>query len=116
MRLQNQKTFPELLRSFDSEITPIVKRLNIKLPPPTIEDHISDLERLKRDLELKGIRGMRFSHRLVSSMADDLRRHNWEIHLAYVDGPEAIFVTSDKQTARYALQLILAQQRLSYIS
>ncbi|OGW27896.1 MAG: hypothetical protein A2X59_09650 [Nitrospirae bacterium GWC2_42_7] len=101
--LSKSKDLSELFRSFDKEITPIVKGLNIKLPPPTIEDHISDLERLKRDLELKGIRGMRFSHTFVSSMADDLRRHNWEIHLAYVDGPEAIFVTSDKQTSRYGI-------------
>lgn len=101
--LSKSKDLSELFRSFDKEITPIVKRLNIKLPPPTIEDHISDLERLKRDLELKGVRGMRFSHRLVSSMAGDIRRHNWEIHLAYVDGPEAIFVISDKQAAKYGI-------------
>jgi len=112
--LAKSKDLSELLRSFDKEITPIVKRLNIKLPPPTIEDHISDLERLKRELELKDIKGMRFSHTFISSMADDLRKHNWEIHLAYVDpvrkdfsngvdGPEAIFVASDKQTSRYGI-------------
>jgi len=101
--LAKSKDLSELLRSFDAEITPIVKRLNIKLPPPTIEDHISDLERLKRELEMKGIKGMRFSQTFASSMAEDLRKHNWEIHLAYVDGPEAIFVTSEKQTSRYGI-------------
>lgn len=101
--LAKSKDLSALLRSFDREITPIVKRLNIKLPPPTIEDHISDLERLKRELETQGIKGMRFSQTFISSMAEDLRKHNWGIHLAYVDGPEAIFVTSDKQTSRYGI-------------
>ena len=103
LRLSKSNDLSELLRSFDKEITPIVKRLNIKLPPPTIEDHISDLERLKRELEMQGIKGMRFSQTFISSMADGLRKHNWEIHLAYVDGPEAIFVTSEKQTSRYGI-------------
>ncbi|HBG92379.1 MAG: hypothetical protein A2X54_00365 [Nitrospirae bacterium GWF2_44_13] len=101
--LAKSKDLAELFRSFGKEIAPIVKRFNIKLPRPTIEDHISDLERLKRELEIKGIKGMRFSQAFISSMADDLRKHNWEIHLAYVDGPEAIFVTSEKQTSRYGI-------------
>ena len=101
--LSKSKDLSELFRSLDGEISPIVKRLEIELPPPTIEDHISDLERLKRELDLKGIKGMRFSHAFVSSMADEMRNSNWKINLAYVDGPEAIFVTADKDAARYGL-------------
>ncbi|TAL22145.1 MAG: DUF4445 domain-containing protein [Nitrospirae bacterium] len=103
--LAKSKDLNELLKSLNAEITPIVKRLDIKLPPPTIEDYISDLERLKRDLELKGFTGMRFSQTFASSMADEMRKHNWEIHLAYVDGPEAIFVTSEKQVSRYGISV-----------
>jgi len=112
--LSKSKDLAELFKSFDAVISPIVKRLNIKLPHPTIEDHISDLERLKRELDTQGIKAMRFSQAFVSSMAGDLRKHNWEIHLAYVDpdikdlsicvdAPEAIFVTSEKQASRYGI-------------
>jgi len=100
--LSKSKDLTELFKSLDGKISPIVKRLEIELPPPTIEDHISDLERLKRELDLKGIKSMRFSHAFASSMAADMREHNWEISLAYVDGPEAIFF-SGKNTARYGL-------------
>jgi len=112
--LSKSKDLTELFKSFDAEITPIVKRLDIQLPPPTIEDHISDLERLKRELETKSIKAMRFSQAFVSSMTEGLRKHNWEIYLAYVepdrkdssigvDMPEAIFVTSEKQASRYGI-------------
>jgi len=105
--LSRSKDLTELFKSLDADISPIVKRLAIELPPPTIEDHISDLERLRRELDGKGRPGMRFSLGFASSMADNLRMHDWNISLAYVDAPlpetEAIFVTSDKDIARYGL-------------
>jgi uncharacterized 2Fe-2S/4Fe-4S cluster protein (DUF4445 family) len=101
--LSKSKDLKELFGLLDGEISPIVKRLNIELPPPTIEDHIGDLERLKRELDHKGMKDMRFSQVFVSSIADAIREHNWGISLAYVDGPEAIFVTSDKETSRYGI-------------
>lgn len=101
--LSKSKDLVELLKSLTDEISPIVKRISIELPPPTIDDHISDLERLKRGLELKGIKGMRFSHGFVSSMADKLRAADWKVNLAYVDGPEAIFLTSCGDVSRYGI-------------
>ncbi len=83
----------ELLHSFKADIAPVVKRIVLSLPHPTIHDNISDLERLKRALEEKGIKGMRFSHGFVSSMARSLRDADWKVSLAYTDGPEAIFIS-----------------------
>jgi len=101
--LAKSKDLSELFKSLDGEITPIVKRLELELPLPTIDDHISDLERLKRELDPKGIKGMRFSHGFLSSMADKLRTSNWKVNLAYVDGPEAIFLTSCRGISRYGV-------------
>ncbi|TAL22931.1 MAG: DUF4445 domain-containing protein, partial [Nitrospirae bacterium] len=101
--LSKSKDLSELFKSLAGEITPIVKRLELELPPPTIEDHISDLERLKRKLDAKGMKEMRFSQIFASSMAEDLRTHNWRINLAYVEGPEAIFVVGEKDISRFGL-------------
>ncbi len=114
--LAKSKDLTELFKSLDGEITPIVKKLALELPPPTIEDHISDLERLKRALDQKGVKAMRFSHGFISSMAAALRKYNWVINLSYVDPvrkdfsnwvdcPEAIFITGSKDNARYGLAI-----------
>lgn len=101
--LSKSKDLFELFKSLDGEISPIVKRLELELPPPTIEDHISDLERLKRELNIKDMTGMRFSHGFVLSMADSMRSSGWDIDLAHVDGAEAIFITDRRDTSRYGL-------------
>ncbi len=101
--LAKSKDLSELFKSLDGEIALVVKRLELELPPPTIEDHISDLERLKRELDIRGIKGMRFSHGFLSSMSDAMRNYDWKINLAYVDGPEAIFVSAGKDIARCGL-------------
>ncbi len=91
------KDLVEYLKSFGVDINPAVKRLYLELPPPTISDNISDLERLKRTLDEKGMSNMRFSHGFVSTMADTLRIANWNVELTYIGGDgvpyEAIFLS-----------------------
>lgn len=91
------KDLVEYLRSYGVDINPAVKRLHLELPPPTISDNISDLERLKRTLNEKGMSNIRFSHGFVSTMADTLRIANWNVELTYVGGNdipyEAIFLS-----------------------
>ncbi|MDP2167627.1 MAG: ASKHA domain-containing protein [Thermodesulfovibrionales bacterium] len=105
--LGRSKDLFELLLSFKAEIKPVVKRLGLKLPQPTIEDHISDLERLKRALEQKGIKDMRFSHRFSSSLSATLRSAGWDILIAYAEpvpgAPEAIFITASDIKDRYGI-------------
>lgn len=87
----------EYLKSYGVGINPTVKRLPLTLPAATITDNISDLERLKRALDEKGLKGMRFSHEFVAELADSLRNSNWNVELVYVEGrgvpAEAIFLT-----------------------
>lgn len=93
----------ELFESFNVEISPIVKSLSLDLPPPTIHDNISDVERLKRSMEKAGIKGMRFSHGFVSSLPRALRDAGWKIVLGYTDDLEAVFITEDRYKDRYGL-------------
>ncbi len=90
----------ELFESFNAEVSPVVKLLCLEVPPPTIHDNISDIERLKRALEERGIKGMRFSHGFVSSMAKALREAGWKITLGYTDDSEAVFI-SDGNKYKY---------------
>ncbi len=98
------KDLAQYLKSYGVEINPAVKRLRLKLPPPTISDNISDLERLKRTLNENGMSNMRFSHVFVSTMADTLRIANWNVELTYVGGDdipyEAIFLSSLETCSR----------------
>ncbi|MBI5212674.1 MAG: DUF4445 domain-containing protein [Nitrospirae bacterium] len=87
----------EYLKSYGVGINPTVKRLPLNLPAATITDNISDLERLKRALDEKGLKDMRFSHEFVAELAESLRNSNWNVELVYVEGrgvpAEAIFLT-----------------------
>lgn len=84
----------ELFESFNVAVSPVVKHLCLDVPPPTIHDNISDIERLKRALEERGIKGMRFSHGFVSSMAKALREAEWKIILGYTEDSGAVFISN----------------------
>lgn len=75
----------EHLKSFGTELKPLVQAIDLRLPPPGIEDNISDLERLKRALEKSGLRSVRFSHPFAETMAAALRETGWNVTLGYVE-------------------------------
>lgn len=92
-----------LLHSLGAELSPIVKWVELDIPPPTISDSISDLERLKRALREKGIENMKFPYSFVSNMTNLLRDADWKVSLAYVDGPEAVFIVPLRSKHRYGI-------------
>lgn len=96
----------ELFQSFNVPISPMVKQLCLDIPPPTIHDNISDLERLKRSLEEKGLKAMRFSHLFVSGLSRILRKSNWRVLLGYTDEGEVLYI-EDSETfrGRYGLAI-----------
>lgn len=98
--LARTKDLAAYLKSYGVEINPDVKRIPIELPAPSIDDNISDLERLKRTLAEKGFGAMRFSPGFVRTMADILRYSNWKVELIYVSGEgfkdEALFLASSE--------------------
>ena len=87
----------DLFHSFNGEVSPVVKHLCLDVPPPTIHDNISDSERLRRALEDRGIKGLRFSHGFVSSMARALREAGWKIILGYTEDLEAVFISNGNE-------------------
>jgi uncharacterized 2Fe-2S/4Fe-4S cluster protein (DUF4445 family) len=94
----------ELLNSFGAEIFPIVRVITLNLPPPSIQDNISDLERLRRSLEEKDTIGMRFNYDFVSSLSNTLRDADWKINLGYTVGHEIVYVSpADAEKDRYGL-------------
>ncbi len=86
----------QLLKSFSVKISPIVKWIELELPPPTISDNISDLERLKRSLAEKGLTGMRFSYQIVSQIAEILRIADWKIIVGYTNAHDIVHIAPAK--------------------
>jgi len=50
----------EVLRAEEPLLSPMVRKIPLTLMPPSIEDNLSDLERIKRALAENEINGMRF--------------------------------------------------------
>jgi len=95
-----------ILQSFRVDKKPVLSTIELNLPEPTINDNISDLERIRRALEEKGITDISFSHGFTRQMADSLRGHSWKVHLGFVDdhrSRQAVFISSQDILNRYGL-------------
>lgn len=104
----------ELLLSLSGDISPLVKYVDLTLPPPTITDNIGDLERLRRALRFKGMDDMRFSNKFMRGLSHELRKNNWSIRIHYTECigcssragtgyPEALFITPQKDKPIYGI-------------
>jgi len=83
--------FESLLKQ-KATISPLITRETMNLPPPTLDDHISDLDRLMRGLDEKGL-SLRFSHDFVSELAGTLRANNWNLTIGIQkESGEALFI------------------------
>ncbi|MDH5202521.1 MAG: ASKHA domain-containing protein [Nitrospirota bacterium] len=102
--LSKSKDLIALLHSFNVEIHPIVRRITLNLPPPTINDNIGDFERIRRSLQEKDIIGIRFSHRVVSAMSKIIRDAGWKITLGYTGSNDIISISpADMNKNSYGL-------------
>jgi uncharacterized 2Fe-2S/4Fe-4S cluster protein (DUF4445 family) len=103
IEISKSKDLSELFRSLDGKITPLVKWISLDILPPTIDNNIADLERLRKAVEENGLKGMRFSHGFVSSLARSLRDAGWRVNLAYADSLEALFLSLPDRKERYGI-------------
>jgi uncharacterized 2Fe-2S/4Fe-4S cluster protein (DUF4445 family) len=95
-----------LLASFDVTLSPVLETAELHLPAPSLDDNISDMERLKRALEEHGACSVKFSHGFTLQMAEALRKPQWKVMLGYIDEPgscEAVFITNHEDDTRYAV-------------
>jgi len=94
----------ELLKSTGAEISPMVRQITLNLPPPTIDDNISDLERLRRSLEEKGKIGIRFIYGAILSFSKTLREAEWKIMFGYTEGNDIVYISpANREKERYGL-------------
>lgn len=93
----------DLFKSLDGNISPLLKRLVLEIDPPTLNNNISDLERLKKALEEKGLKDMRFSHDFIAGLAKSIRNSGWKVIFAYTEALEAIFITPVVEKKRYGM-------------
>lgn len=98
-----------LLRLLNVEIEPLTERIALKLPAPSIDDNISDLERLKRELQSLGLGCLRVPFRCLSDLAETVREKDWEITLCTVQTEECEEVTNilpgHQERPRYGLAI-----------
>ncbi|MCX7793003.1 MAG: ASKHA domain-containing protein [Thermodesulfovibrionales bacterium] len=104
----------ELLLSLGGDISPLVKYIDLNLPPPTITDNIADLERLRRALRLRGLEDLRFSNKFLRELAKELRKNSWSIRINYTECIgcsslkdrgylEALFISPQIDEPRYGI-------------
>lgn len=93
------------LNEFGGGITPMVRTVHLKIPPPTVEDHVSDLDRLVSELDRKGITGVVFSHDFLQSLAGELRSGGWDVNLTLSEGLDAVSVSSGGTASRYGIAI-----------
>ncbi|MBI5056459.1 MAG: DUF4445 domain-containing protein [Nitrospirae bacterium] len=103
------KDLQVLLSSTGAGINPLTERTVLQLPPPTLDDNISDLERLRRELFSKGMACLRVPFRFMPDLAKTVRKKDWEITLSTIhtdDCDEIIRITSgDKKIPQHGVAI-----------
>ncbi len=72
----------EIFVSYRAKLSPLISRMHLELPPPTLDDNISDLERLKRALNEKEIT-LSYPYDFIKGLADAIRQNSWNVFLCY---------------------------------
>jgi uncharacterized 2Fe-2S/4Fe-4S cluster protein (DUF4445 family) len=77
-------------------IKPLVRKIFLELPPPTLDDNITDIERVSRELRRKlGWHSYEISLDCLQHLSDKLRDHAWKVTATVV-----------KKMDRYRIQKI----------
>jgi uncharacterized 2Fe-2S/4Fe-4S cluster protein (DUF4445 family) len=76
----------EQLQSLVGEIDPILKEYPLELAPPTMEDAVSDLDRLNRGLKKAGcdVEQLSVGIHVMRQLADTIRRDDWQVTVSVV--------------------------------
>ncbi len=103
------KDLLSLIRSIGVEIEPLSERVLLELSPPSLTDNISDLERLKRDLFLRGLGCLRVPFRCLKGLPYAMRKQDWRITLCLIQSEDCYEITNifpgDMRTPRYGVAI-----------
>ncbi|UCH82281.1 MAG: DUF4445 domain-containing protein [Nitrospiraceae bacterium] len=98
-----------LLQSTGATIDPLSERFIMQLPAATLDDNISDLERLKRELMARGLGCLRVPFRFLTNLAQTMRKENWQITLSTIHTDECYEIINifagDQKAPRYGVAL-----------
>ncbi len=85
------KDFKELVRH-DGFAESLTKKVYVELPPPTLEDHTSDFERLKRELENLDydMEGVLCDLSVIKRLPTVLREEGWKATVTLLEDGEAV--------------------------
>ena len=103
IEISRSKDLYELFQSLEGKISPLLKIASLDIPAPTLENNMSDLERLKTSLEESGIRDITFSHGFVSSLSGAIRGAERKFNFAYTDRSEAVYLKPATNKERYGI-------------
>jgi uncharacterized 2Fe-2S/4Fe-4S cluster protein (DUF4445 family) len=96
-----------LLKSTGAVLNPLTDRKVLKLPPPTLDDNISDLERLKRELTSAGLGCLRVPFRVLPDLAMTVRKEDWEVTICSIQSEDCHEITNlfhgNQKTPRYGI-------------
>ena len=111
------KDLQALLRSTGAGIEPLTERIVLQLPPPSLNDNISDLERLKRELFSKGLGCLRVPFRFLTNLAKTVRKKDWEVTLCIIHTEDCNEITNifpdNKKTPRYGIAVDIGTTTLA---
>lgn len=103
------KDLQALLHSTGAGIEPLTERIVLQLPTPSLNDNISDLERLKRELFSKGLGCLRVPFRFLTDLAKTVRKKDWEVTLCIIHTEDCNEITNifpdNKKTPRYGIAI-----------
>ncbi len=103
------KDLQALLHAAGAEVDPLSKRILLNLPPPSLDDNISDLERLKRELSTNGLECLRVPHRLLTNLGETVRKGNWQITLSTIQSDDCYELTNiypgDRTSTHYGIAI-----------
>ncbi|MEW6408805.1 MAG: ASKHA domain-containing protein [Nitrospirota bacterium] len=90
--LSGARNLYRLLTSTGIECEPIIKKVFLKLPPPNLQDNISDFDRLKRELTTVygDGRWIDIDIDILTKLSNTLREKGWEVTLNLIELPDSI--------------------------
>ncbi len=87
------------------EIDPPVKKIELDLPPPTLEDNYSDLKRIERELQKKlSIKTLNCEYSVLKKLANSVRKDQGKISvILFISGNEAAVIDVVPQSEKQKL-------------